>query len=144
MAEIESKAKSKPVKPAKGEKKPETAARPEKGDKPQQAQKAQKTPEKPDRPGKEAGEKAPQPQAAEERVVPRLKVHFEEVVRKKLTQEFGYKNRLQVPMIEKIVIKRSKNSYIRPLRSVTLHPIGWPSRTLKVAIDFRAFVITAF
>jgi len=104
MAEIENKAKSKPVKPAKGEKKPETAARPEKGDKPQQAQKAQKTPEKPDRPGKEVGEKAPQPQAPEERVVPRLKVHFEEVVRKKLAQEFGYKNRLQVPMIEKIVI----------------------------------------
>jgi large subunit ribosomal protein L5 len=95
MAEDESKVKSKPVKPAKGEKKPEKTAQPEKGDK---AQKAQKTP------GKEVGEKAPPPQAPEERVVPRLKVHFEEVVRKKLAQEFGYENRLQVPMIEKIVI----------------------------------------
>ncbi len=33
---------------------------------------------------------------------------------------------------------------MRPLRSVTLHPIAWPSRTLNVAIDFLALVITAF
>ena len=40
----------------------------------------------------------------EERVTPRLKTYFEEVVRKKLSEEFGYKSRLQVPVIEKIVI----------------------------------------
>jgi large subunit ribosomal protein L5 len=39
-----------------------------------------------------------------ERVPPRLKLHFEEVVRKKLSDEFGYKNKLQVPVVEKIVI----------------------------------------
>ena len=33
---------------------------------------------------------------------------------------------------------------MRVLRSVTLQPIAWPSRTLKVAIDLRALVITAF
>ncbi|HEY8443028.1 MAG TPA: 50S ribosomal protein L5 [Xanthobacteraceae bacterium] len=33
-----------------------------------------------------------------------MKVYFEDVVRKKLSDEFGYKNRLQVPVIEKIVI----------------------------------------
>ena len=33
---------------------------------------------------------------------------------------------------------------MRVLRSVTLQPIGWPSRSLKVAIDLRALVITAF
>jgi len=33
---------------------------------------------------------------------------------------------------------------MRVLRSVTLHPIACPSRTLKVAIDLRALVITAF
>ena len=33
---------------------------------------------------------------------------------------------------------------MRALRSVTLQPIGCPSRTLKVAIDLRALVITAF
>jgi large subunit ribosomal protein L5 len=104
MAEVDNKAKSKAAKPAKAEKKPEKAARPEKGDKAQQAQKPQKVPDKAERVGKDAGEKAAQPQAAEERVVPRLKVHFEQVVRKKLSQEFGYKSALQVPVIEKIVI----------------------------------------
>jgi large subunit ribosomal protein L5 len=42
--------------------------------------------------------------AVPERVPPRLKLHFEEVVRKKLSDEFGYKNKLQVPVVEKIVI----------------------------------------
>ena len=37
-----------------------------------------------------------------------------------------------------IVIKRSKNSYIRLPRKVTLAPIGQPSRTLKPAMDLRA------
>jgi large subunit ribosomal protein L5 len=104
MAE-DDKAKPKSAKQAKveskAEKKPEKSARPEKGEK---AQKAQKASDKAERGGKEAGEKAPQPRAAEERVVPRLKVHFEEVVRKKLAEQFGYKNGLQVPVIEKIVI----------------------------------------
>jgi large subunit ribosomal protein L5 len=35
---------------------------------------------------------------------PRLKKHYEEVVRPKLIEEFGYRNALQVPTIEKIVI----------------------------------------
>ena len=35
---------------------------------------------------------------------PRLKQHYENVVRAKLTQEFGYKNVMQVPKLEKIVI----------------------------------------
>ncbi|HTS39611.1 MAG TPA: 50S ribosomal protein L5 [Xanthobacteraceae bacterium] len=40
----------------------------------------------------------------EEKVTPRLKTHFEEVVRKQLTEQFGYKNRMQVPVISKIVL----------------------------------------
>ena len=36
------------------------------------------------------------------------------------------------------------NSYIRSPRSVTLAPIGRPSRILKVAIAFLARVTTAF
>jgi large subunit ribosomal protein L5 len=35
---------------------------------------------------------------------PRLKKHYEEVVRPKLIAEFGYKNAMQVPAIEKIVL----------------------------------------
>ena len=36
--------------------------------------------------------------------VPRLRKHYDEVVRDKLVEEFGYKNRMQVPTIEKIVL----------------------------------------
>jgi large subunit ribosomal protein L5 len=35
---------------------------------------------------------------------PRLKKHYEEVVRPKLIEQFGYKNPMQVPTIEKIVL----------------------------------------
>jgi len=38
------------------------------------------------------------------RCTPRLKTYFEEVVRKKLSEEFGYKSGLQVPVIEKVVL----------------------------------------
>jgi large subunit ribosomal protein L5 len=36
--------------------------------------------------------------------MPRLKKHYEEVVRPKLIEEFGYKNPMQVPTIDKIVL----------------------------------------
>jgi large subunit ribosomal protein L5 len=42
--------------------------------------------------------------APEEPVTPRLKTQYENVIRKKLVEQFGYKNGMQVPAIEKIVI----------------------------------------
>ncbi len=36
--------------------------------------------------------------------VPRLRTHFEEKVRPELTKQFGYTNRMQVPVITKIVL----------------------------------------
>ena len=36
--------------------------------------------------------------------VPRLKTHFDEVVRGKLTTDFGYQNPMQVPVITKVVL----------------------------------------
>jgi large subunit ribosomal protein L5 len=99
MADTQDKAKGK--KPDKTERAP----KPEKGDKGQQA-KPQKG-EKGEKPGKgEATDKAPAPKAKkpEERVTPRLKTHFEQVVRKQLTEQFSYKSRMQVPMIDKVVI----------------------------------------
>ena len=36
--------------------------------------------------------------------VPRLRKHYDEVVRQQLIEQFGYKNPMQVPQIEKIVI----------------------------------------
>jgi large subunit ribosomal protein L5 len=102
MADVENKTKPKSGKPAKSEKS-EKAPRPEKSDKTRPAQKAQK-PDKAERTVKDVGEKAAKPQKPQERVAPRLKVFFDEVVRKKLAEEFGYKSRLQVPVVEKIVI----------------------------------------
>jgi large subunit ribosomal protein L5 len=109
MADTEKKGKG--DKPAKSDKS-EKAPRPDKADKAQAAQGAQKG-QKPDKAGKpaqgksaqgQAAEKAPKAREPEERVTPRLKTFFEEVVRKKLSEEFGYKSRMQVPVVEKIVI----------------------------------------
>jgi large subunit ribosomal protein L5 len=50
----------------------------------------------------EAGEK--KPREPEEKVTPRLRTHFDEVVRKALTEQFGYKNPMQVPRVDKIVL----------------------------------------
>ena len=36
--------------------------------------------------------------------VPRLRKHYDEVVRKALTEKFGYKNAMQVPQLDKIVL----------------------------------------
>jgi large subunit ribosomal protein L5 len=44
------------------------------------------------------------PRAPEERVPARLKVEFEETIRKKLTEQFGFKNRFQIPVLDKVVI----------------------------------------
>src|SRR5437763_10311956 len=102
MADTEDKPQAeKPKRPDKAEQ----AARPEKGDKGQQAQqgkgqKGQKA-EKGDKADAAAKPKAKKP---EEKVTPRLKTLFEEQVRKKLSDEFKYTNRMQVPVIEKIVI----------------------------------------
>jgi large subunit ribosomal protein L5 len=44
------------------------------------------------------------PREAEPRVPARLKVQFEEAIRNKLKEQFGYKNRFEVPTLDKIVI----------------------------------------
>jgi large subunit ribosomal protein L5 len=46
----------------------------------------------------------PKGKRPEQRVTPRLRTHFEEVVRKQLTEQNGYKNHMQVPTIQKVVI----------------------------------------
>ncbi len=89
-------------KPAKADKGP----RPEKGEKGQQAQPKAPKADKGDKAAAkgDGADKAPKARTPEEKVTPRLRTHFEEVVRGKLTEEFGYKNRMQVPVIEKVVI----------------------------------------
>jgi large subunit ribosomal protein L5 len=101
MADEKPKAKSAEAKSANPKAgRPEKAPRSGKPDKEQQATTAQK----PERAAKPAGEKPTTPKKPEERVTPRLKTFFEEVVRKRLAEQFGYKNPMQVPVVEKIVI----------------------------------------
>ncbi len=102
MADTEDKA----PKGAKAEKPP----RPDKGDKGKPAQEAKAPKGDKGQPGQK-GDKGQKPEAAEkkarrpeQRVTPRLRTHFDEVVRKKLAEERGYKNRMEVPTLQKVVI----------------------------------------
>jgi|SRR5580658_2348752 large subunit ribosomal protein L5 len=62
------------------------------GGKPDKSDKAAK-------PAKADADRPPEPKGP-----PRLRIEFDNVVRKKLTEQFGYKNVLQVPVIDKVVI----------------------------------------
>ena len=71
----------------------------DKGGEPKQQQaKGDKGQPKADAPAKPKGKRP------EQRVTPRLRTHFDEVVRKQLTEQHGYKNPMQVPTIQKVVI----------------------------------------
>jgi len=83
------------------------AGKPEKGQrppKPEQAPKAEKGQQA--KGGKAAKEAAAEkkPREPEERVTPRLRTQFDQVVRKALTEQFGYSNPMQVPRIDKVVL----------------------------------------
>ncbi len=56
--------------------------------------------------GAPKGDGAPKAKKPRERsdYVARLQTHFDQVVRPKLTEQFGYKNRMQVPVITKVVL----------------------------------------
>jgi large subunit ribosomal protein L5 len=41
---------------------------------------------------------------AETQYIPRLRKHFNEVVRARLTEQFGYRNPMQVPALDKVVL----------------------------------------
>jgi large subunit ribosomal protein L5 len=54
---------------------------------------------------KKAAESAEKkPREPEEKVTPRLRTHFDQVIRKAMTEQFGYKNPMQVPRVDKIVL----------------------------------------
>jgi large subunit ribosomal protein L5 len=80
----------KPAKAQKGEKGEKAA----KAAKPQAGEKADGKAGKPDK-----ADRAPEP-----RVPARLKVQFDQAIRGKLTDQFGYKSRMQIPSLDKIVI----------------------------------------
>ena len=86
----------KPQRSAKGEQaeKPARAAKPAKGE---QGAKPAKD-EAADGKGKAA------PREPEQRVPARLRVEFDQAIRKKLAEQFGYKNGMQIPVLDKVVI----------------------------------------
>ena len=76
---------------------------PEKGKKPEGKQAPEAKAKKSEQ--SQAGEKkSAAPARSLDGYSPRLKKHYDEVVRQKLMEEFGYKNSMQVPRIEKIVL----------------------------------------
>ena len=103
MADKEEK---KAKKPAKAGPEAEQAAKPAKAEKGDKGAKAAQ-PGKGDKGAKAGGEKASGEKVAREpepRVPARLKVEFDQKIRSKLAEQFGYKNRMQIPVLDKIVI----------------------------------------
>jgi large subunit ribosomal protein L5 len=49
---------------------------------------------------------------------PRMKAHYEKVVREELTKAFGYKNRMQIPRIEKIVLNMGVGEAVNDRKKV--------------------------
>ena len=101
-------------KPAKGEKaqksddKAPKAAKADKADKaakggtPEQGAKADKAPK--GEKAKAAAAQAAPAEVAEAPITPRLRTEFDTAVRARLTEEFSYKNPMQVPRLDKVVI----------------------------------------
>jgi large subunit ribosomal protein L5 len=84
--------------------KPERAEKSGKADKPEKGDKAPKAAKGDKAPAEGNAEKPKAPREPEPRVPARLKVQFEEAIRGKLAEQFGFKNKLQIPVLDKIVI----------------------------------------
>lgn len=54
-----------------------------------------------------------------EAYVPRLKQHFNEVLREELTKEFGYSNVMQVPRLDKVVLNMGIGEGVADSKKVT-------------------------
>ena len=84
-------------KKAKKAEKPQRSAKGEQGEKPAKAEQAKKT-------GDGGAAKPAESREPEQRAPARLRVQFDQSIRKKLAEQFGYKNPMQIPMLDKIVI----------------------------------------
>ncbi len=120
-------ADDKPAKPGKPEKaasdKPAKSAKPDQGGKPEAAAKAPKdgAGKGKGRDGKGApkGEKAAAPPAPRPKDYrPRMKTHYEKVVREEMTKQFGYKNVMQIPRIDKIVLNMGVGEAVNDRKKV--------------------------
>ena len=75
--------------------------------------------------GEQKGGGAPATASAESLVLPkdyapRLKRHYEEVVRQRMIEEFGYKNRYEVPVIDKIVLNMGVGEAVNDSKKAAL------------------------
>jgi large subunit ribosomal protein L5 len=68
---------------------------------------------------KEAPALAAVAQASVAGYTPRMKQHYDEVVRQALTEQFGYKNVFEVPTIEKIVLNMGVGDAVNDTKKVT-------------------------
>jgi large subunit ribosomal protein L5 len=87
---------AKPARSPKSEKSAVPAAKAEKA----QASKAKAA----DKAAAEIAPAEPVAGSPEERITPRLRTQFDQVISKKLMEQFGYKNPMQVPRLDKIVL----------------------------------------
>ena len=67
------------------------------------------------RAAKPAGEREPEPKEPA-----RLHKHFDDVIRAKLTEQFGYKNRMEVPRVDKIVLNMGVGEAVNDRKKVDL------------------------
>ena len=65
--------------------------------------------------GAPAGEREPEPKGPS-----RLRKQFDEVIRKKLIEQFGYKNAMQVPRIDKIVLNMGVGEGVNDRKKVDM------------------------
>jgi len=65
--------------------------------------------------GAKGGEREPEPKGPA-----RLRKQFDEVIRAKLTEQFGYKNAMQVPRIDKIVLNMGVGEAVNDRKKVDL------------------------
>jgi large subunit ribosomal protein L5 len=110
MADTDDKKAKKADKPEKPKREQaEKSAKAQKAEKGEQAAKAPRPDKGEKADGKtdgKSGGKADKaaPREPEARVPARLRVQFDEAIRGKLAEQFGYKNRFQIPSIDKVVI----------------------------------------
>ncbi len=56
---------------------------------------------------------------AEERYIPRLKKHYDDAVRQKMTEKFGYKSSMEIPKLDKIVINMGVGEAVNDRKNLT-------------------------
>ena len=108
--------KEKPAKAGKAEK-PEGAAAGQKQGKPDKAAAGKAAAKgKGDKGGKGEAQAAPAPRPKDYK--PRMKTHYEKVVREEMAKSFGYKNHMQIPKVEKIVLNMGVGEAVNDRKKV--------------------------